>query len=254
MAGRKENAYSAYGFDGGGDSSLGYNGELRNNPTGHYFLGRGYRMFNTQLMRFQSPDGAEWSPFGIAGFNSYDYVDADPINNGDPSGHINFKFWTWFKTKPSSASGAKVSANASNVKPEPLVRITREHVDTLKSLQEYAGQKRIKHELESFEVANKLGFDGFRQGENFLQSSKHPAAVSYRESVLAVQKLEHEISGLSKNLGQKGITQSRALELRKIGNNVYGQKQAAFSDWKRMNLKEEAPWMLRNQPLRDKWS
>ncbi|PAM84694.1 hypothetical protein CES87_04385 [Pseudomonas sp. ERMR1:02] len=64
---RKGIAYSAYGYDDGGESHLGHNGELRDSLPGHYFLGKGYRMFNAQLMRFHSPDGASWSPFGEGG-------------------------------------------------------------------------------------------------------------------------------------------------------------------------------------------
>lgn len=51
-------AYSAYGYDQGGGSHLGYNGELRDSFTGKYFLGSGKRLFNTCLLRFESPDGA----------------------------------------------------------------------------------------------------------------------------------------------------------------------------------------------------
>jgi len=85
--GRRPIAYTAYGYDKGEEGSLGYNGELRDSLTGHYFLGKGYRMFDTRLLRFQCPDGDRWSPFGEGGLNAYAYVNGNPVKNKDPSGH-----------------------------------------------------------------------------------------------------------------------------------------------------------------------
>ena len=64
---------------------LGFNAQLREH-TGHYMLGNGYRVFSPQLMRFISADNL--SPFGGGGINSYMYCSGDPINNIDPSGHM----------------------------------------------------------------------------------------------------------------------------------------------------------------------
>lgn len=61
-------AYTPYGYrplESGLLSLVGFNGELCDPLTGHYHLGQGYRMFNTVLMRFNSPDS--WSPFGEGG-------------------------------------------------------------------------------------------------------------------------------------------------------------------------------------------
>ena len=69
-------------------SLLGFNGERRDPPTGWYFLGNGYRAFNTVLMRFNSPDS--WSPFGEGGLNTYAYCKGDPIGRRDPTGHFSF--------------------------------------------------------------------------------------------------------------------------------------------------------------------
>jgi RHS repeat-associated protein len=62
-----------------------FNGQCREQSTGHYLLGNGYRAFNPQLMRFNSPDS--FSPFGEGGLNAYCYVGNDPVNKSDPSGH-----------------------------------------------------------------------------------------------------------------------------------------------------------------------
>jgi len=84
--------YSAYGLRGTHNQRvtlLGFNGELADSVAVYYLLGNGYRAFNPNLMRFNSPDS--WSPFGDGGLNAYAYCGGDPINNTDPTGHR--KFW-----------------------------------------------------------------------------------------------------------------------------------------------------------------
>jgi len=81
-------AYTPYGHrppENGLLNLLGFNGERPDPVTGHYLLGNGYRAFNPQLMRFNSPDSL--SPFGQGGLNAYAYCDWDPMNQSDPSGH-----------------------------------------------------------------------------------------------------------------------------------------------------------------------
>ena len=80
-------AYTAYGSQSGqrtAGSHLGFNGQLRERPTGWYHLGNGHRVYNPVLMRFHSPD--RLSPFGKGGVNSYTYCEGDPINFEDPTG------------------------------------------------------------------------------------------------------------------------------------------------------------------------
>lgn len=64
---------------------LGFNGEVRDELSGWYLLGRGYRAYNPVLMCFHSPDAL--SPFGDGGINPYMYTAGDPINFTDPTGH-----------------------------------------------------------------------------------------------------------------------------------------------------------------------
>ncbi|RMQ41945.1 hypothetical protein ALQ04_02551 [Pseudomonas cichorii] len=81
--------YSAYGERSSEDrlhSLLGFNGEVRDEVSGWYLLGRGYRAYNPTLMRFHSPDSL--SPFGAGGLNPYVYCLGDPIGFVDPTGHI----------------------------------------------------------------------------------------------------------------------------------------------------------------------
>uniref|UniRef100_UPI00046304B1 RHS repeat-associated core domain-containing protein n=1 Tax=Pseudomonas syringae TaxID=317 RepID=UPI00046304B1 len=81
--------YSAYGErnpDSDLHSLLGFNGEVRDEISGWYLLGRGYRAYNPTLMRFHSPDSL--SPFGAGGLNPYVYCLGDPIGLVDPTGHM----------------------------------------------------------------------------------------------------------------------------------------------------------------------
>lgn len=82
--------YGSYGERNSNDEmqcSLGYNGEVRDEQSGWYLLGQGYRAYNPTLMRFHSPDSL--SPFGAGGINPYVYCAGDPINFVDPTGHAN---------------------------------------------------------------------------------------------------------------------------------------------------------------------
>ncbi|WP_160106989.1 RHS repeat-associated core domain-containing protein [Pseudomonas izuensis] len=126
-AGSKGSVYTVYGFDTSTQRGLGYNGELRNNPTGNYMLGKGYRMFDTQLMRFQSPDGDRWSPFGEGGLNRYAYVSGDPVKFKDDSGHARWAklFAVLMMASDSSPDTARVvskGAQAGNISDELLER------------------------------------------------------------------------------------------------------------------------------------
>ncbi|WP_447770947.1 RHS repeat domain-containing protein [Pseudomonas kilonensis] len=80
--------YSAYGERHSDDtlrSLLAFNGEVRDEASGWYLLGRGYRGYNPGLMRFHSPDS--FSPFGSGGVNPYTYCLGNPIALRDPTGH-----------------------------------------------------------------------------------------------------------------------------------------------------------------------
>ena len=86
-AGPNRRAYSAYGVPISQQlpgSRLGFNGQLRERPTGWYHLGNGHRVYNPVLMRFHSPD--RLSPFGKGGINAYAYCGGSPIGRVDPSG------------------------------------------------------------------------------------------------------------------------------------------------------------------------
>lgn len=79
-------AYTAYGSQSQrtAGTHLGFNGQLKERPTGWYHLGNGHRVYNPVLMRFHSPD--RLSPFDKGGVNAYAYCKGDPINFEDPTG------------------------------------------------------------------------------------------------------------------------------------------------------------------------
>lgn len=82
--------------DPGADAKAlaGFNGEVSDPFTGLQPLGNGCRLYDTELMRFMSPESL--SPFGVGGINAYAYCIGDPINNMDPSGHFSLgKFLGW---------------------------------------------------------------------------------------------------------------------------------------------------------------
>ncbi|WP_131107829.1 RHS repeat-associated core domain-containing protein [Pseudomonas sp. Sample_10] len=85
--------YSPYGLQSGvsqAGTHLGFNGQLKERPTGWYHLGNGHRIYNPVLMRFHSPD--RLSPFGKGGVNVYVYCSGDPVNFTDPSGEYGQAF------------------------------------------------------------------------------------------------------------------------------------------------------------------
>lgn len=84
---RRVPAYTPYGYiheEPDWQPRLGFNGEVHAHPN-RYSLGIGYRMYDTVLMRFLSPDTD--SPFSAGGSNGYAYCSSDPVNYADPSGH-----------------------------------------------------------------------------------------------------------------------------------------------------------------------
>jgi RHS repeat-associated protein len=85
-------SYSVYGERAKDEqlrSLLAFNGEACEpafdaQPTGWYLLGRGYRAYNPQLMRFHSPDSLAPE---VSGVNPYVYALGNPVNWYDPTGH-----------------------------------------------------------------------------------------------------------------------------------------------------------------------
>ncbi|WP_205300629.1 RHS repeat-associated core domain-containing protein [Pantoea sp. Ap-967] len=105
---RQAFSYSTFGHThrSAPTSLLGFNGEFADPFTFNYPLGNGYRAYCPSLMRFNSPDAL--SPFEHGGLNSYAYVQNDPVNSIDPTGH--FRFFS--KTQKFSGSPRSLKNNA----------------------------------------------------------------------------------------------------------------------------------------------
>ncbi|MCU6173816.1 RHS repeat domain-containing protein [Citrobacter cronae] len=87
-----DTSFTAFGESSGNTLpawSPAFNGQVRDPVSGYYHLGSGYRAYNPELMRFNTPDS--WSPFGEGGINPYAYCRNDPINFIDPTGHISWQ-------------------------------------------------------------------------------------------------------------------------------------------------------------------
>ena len=92
--------YSPYGYrnaDPGAVTWLGFKGEPLN-YVGFYHLGNGYRHYDPEACRFQTPDSM--SPFGAGGCAAYVYCGGDPVNYHDPSGHAPVAQYSRLSTMP----------------------------------------------------------------------------------------------------------------------------------------------------------
>ncbi|SDB43449.1 RHS repeat-associated core domain-containing protein [Pseudomonas sp. NFACC23-1] len=154
-------AYSPYGHRVEGSSAnshLGYNGERRERQTGWYLLGKGYRVFNPQLMRFHSPDNL--SPFGKGGLNAYMYCEGDPINNVDPTGHVFFGKLPVFFGVSSKPTTAVDLATLTDVRPSFLRGVMGEggvvevHDISSRRIKMLGTRVRFYRELANFELAD----------------------------------------------------------------------------------------------------
>lgn len=62
---------------------------MRKDPvTSLYLSGNGTRAYSPRLMRFNSLDGIDFSPFGKGGVHNYAFVSNNPTNYRDPTGHV----------------------------------------------------------------------------------------------------------------------------------------------------------------------
>ena len=216
--------YTAYGHRGAEQAvstHLGYNGEVKERQTGCYLLGNGYRAYNPVLMKFHSPDSL--SPFGKGGVNPYAYCEGDSINNVDPTGH--WKLFGWFR------SGSNKKINNLGVKPEKKVTVKSQHLEAVVTLKKSAITDRNVNRMKGYDESSKNGNDTTGQAENYLKTAETSIAKAYRESEEAVRSLNDEQSFLSKNIGKKAISKSRAQELRQV-----------FEDGARSNKKTYVLW------------
>ncbi|VVE81115.1 RHS repeat-associated core domain-containing protein [Pandoraea sputorum] len=92
--------YSPYGYRNVKPNAvtwLGFKGEPLN-YVGFYHLGNGYRHYDPEAGRFQTPDNM--SPFDVGGCAAYVYCGGDPVNYHDPSGHQTVAQYSRLETMP----------------------------------------------------------------------------------------------------------------------------------------------------------
>lgn len=68
--------------------TLGFNGCLFDDVSATYLLGYGYRPYSPTTRTFLYKDN--FSPYGVAGVNRYQYCHQDPINHIGPSGYFSY--------------------------------------------------------------------------------------------------------------------------------------------------------------------
>lgn len=202
--------YGAYGQRPVSDmlaSRLGFNGELQDEVTGHYLLGNGYRVFNTVLMRFNSPDNL--SPFGNGGLNTYVYCAGDPVNYRDPTGRLAFLNFLRATTQSAVSNRTEIIAGVKAIAPGVADEARNMANVVINSVTQG------KHALSSEEGREflKTILDEIPEREMSAFSKKLRAVnrnlASHNEGGLSLQQAEIYI-GLAKdtNSGKIGITEA----------------------------------------------
>lgn len=166
-----------------------FNGQYLEPLLSCYFLGNGYRVFNTVLMRFMSADSL--SPFSMGGLNGYAYCRNDPVNRHDPSGHID-------------------SLKLIYIAETNISRRWLERFDTKLATQEFSGFWRTKEATaDDFVMADKLGR---RLGRlNFLDRVYRSEIEADRNSLLGGLEREY-----TKVKGKVDSTRKRLAYLRDL--------------------------------------
>jgi len=127
--------------------AISFNGQYRDPLTGNYHLGSGYRIYNTAIMRFHSPDSA--SPFGRGGLNTYAYCTGDPVNYQDPSGHGPLDFLNLFSKKKTLMQRRQKAESA--MKENPALKRYKSIVDDSLKMEELKTISDTGKALDDFE-------------------------------------------------------------------------------------------------------
>jgi len=104
--------FRAFGEEGWsnreGEDHLKYAGEYRDEPTGYVYLRARY--YDPKIARFQSRDTLFGNPERPLSLNRYSYVENNPVNAVDPTGHASAKA-TKFSNMPTPPPGADINKN-----------------------------------------------------------------------------------------------------------------------------------------------
>ncbi|MCK9712997.1 sugar-binding protein [Pseudomonas syringae pv. syringae] len=199
--------YTAYGHASGEDpphGRLGFNGELSEADTGWQMLGNGYRAYSPVLMRFNSPDS--WSPFGEGGVNGYAYVEGDPVNRVDPSGHSPWGALIRLLTAPLSSTAKNIPKSLLKTRYSESARLSRVTAKDVVNIDKHVARQAVKSdvafkELKSvqtkLDLAVSKGLDTSRLAKEYkkAQANYQPFQDLYEASTFA-----------KTNVGQRAIT------------------------------------------------
>ena len=212
-------AYSAYGHRSAEmpvSTHLGYNGVLREEQTGLYLLGNGYRPYNPCMMRFHSPDS--WSPFGRGGLNAYAYCEGQPVLNDDPDGHM--RFGTFLRLfRPTTES-----IRPNSVRPE-FLKNTKNRAATVRPIKEKHINLLKKnvgfYQLNKADVEKKLKTAAdlpteIRQYERDYGPGTfvNHAAAARADADLKLSDAEESLRWAKKRIGKKGVTREFEADLK----------------------------------------
>lgn len=184
---------------------LGFNGELPERCTRRYGLGLGYRVYDTRLMRFLSPDRI--SPFGAGGLNGYSYCAGDPVNYHDPSGHMRewFSFLLYKKKLASIRSQVKFNYKKMMVETQNLEK----HLIRFRNQEASKNLAKMRDDFSRLKnVRENLHY--YRQQEKLYRYKKMKARYPKRDEEDIQQKLVNKRSVYQEPLG----LEKRPLDIR----------------------------------------
>lgn len=250
-------AYMVYGYNRVGGGGLRFNGEHEEAHTGGYLLGMGFRAFNPVLMRFNSPDGYAWSPFGEGGLNGYGY-DGDPVNYTDPSGHTfigNMLRRFGLTTRDARAHGAPIFLRQrSQARPARVSRIQGKHIERLQNSRDWRLLEIQETEARFQVIANSASGRSRYEAENRI-----PFAVGRRkaesEAIHAFNAVNDAYNWAVDNRGNPGITRQSAAVIKHESAmmDVINEKNVAVRDNQYLAQHGDKERQPRNRPSGSKW-
>ncbi|KWS88372.1 RHS repeat domain-containing protein [Pseudomonas syringae] len=199
--------YTAYGHASGEApplGKLGFNGELAEADSGWQMLGNGYRAYSPVLMRFNSPDS--WSPFGKGGVNGYAYVEGDPVNRVDPSGHSPWGALIRLLTAPLSSTAKNIPKSLLKTRYGESARLSRVTVKDVVNIDKHVARKAVKSDV-AFKELQSVQTKLDRAVSKGLDTSR--LANEYKAAQANYQPFQdlYEASTFAKtNVGQRAIT------------------------------------------------
>lgn len=251
--------YTAYGHASGEDpphGRLGFNGELAEADTGWQMLGNGYRAYSPVLMRFNSPDS--WSPFGEGGVNGYAYVEGDPVNSVDPTGHsivgtIIRRVFARLSTDPKVIKSVPV-ALLQNTK-EGAVRLRKITPNTAKRLEKRAiakgldrdaAKRQLQQQKRILDEAKEVQRTTGKAVRSRIKNDYRQAKNSYGEYEQLYKEATADFLYANRKIGKRAITKEARANLKRQGEE-FDATQAVTAEQQRIAL---GNWLAKPSDIR----